>query len=202
MTNSETWRTFVAIPLSARTHQRLDGVERKLQRSCPDGVIKWVAPSKIHLTLFFLGDVTTVRLPAIREALAVVARNIAPFAAAVGGVGAFPSPRRPSVLWVGMQDQAGQLALLHRAVNEALSHVGFEPDRRPFTPHLTLGRVRRNTATRTKSQIGAVLQGLKIGQLATETITELVFFRSQLGYRGAVYTRLATFALTGEITSS
>ena len=197
MANSETLRTFVAIPLSALTHQRLAGVERKLQRACPDGVIKWVTPSKIHLTLFFLGDVMPARLIPIREALAVVARNIPPFTATVGGRGAFPDSRSPSVLWVGMRDSAGQLTLLHQAVNEALSHVGFEADRRPFTPHLTLGRVRRNTASQTKFQIGAVLQGLEIGQLATEEISELVLFRSELGHSGAVHTRLATFELVG-----
>jgi len=202
MANSETLRVFVALPLSALAHRRLEGVERKLQRLCPAGVIKWVAPSKIHLTLFFLGDVMPARLIPIREALAVVARNIPPFTVTVGGLGVFPNPRSPSVLWVGMRDSAGQLTLLHQVVNEALAHVGFEPERRPFTPHLTLGRVRRNTASQTKSQIGEVLRGLNIGQLTTEELTELVLFRSELRRSGAVYTRLATFELTGESTFS
>ena len=196
MPNLETMRTFVALPISDRAHQRLAGVQRKLKRTLPAGVIKWVKPAKIHLTLFFLGEVATTRLDPIQEALKVVARNSPPFTAEIGGLSAFPSPKRPSVLWVGMRDAAGQLALLHHAVNEALANVGFEPDHRSFTPHLTLGRVRRRTANRIRYQIGASLQELEVGILSQEKLSELVLFRSELRSSGAVYTRLATFELS------
>ncbi len=191
----EKLRTFVALPLSEAGHERLDAVQQKLIRALPDGAIRWVPPTNVHLTLFFLGDVAVGRLPVIREALAVVARNVAPFPFEVRGLGAFPHLRRPRVLWVGVAERAGRLALLHRAVNEVLAQVGFEPETRPFHPHLTLGRVRRGNSRAVEVQLAEELSAIEVGLLIEEQARELVLFRSVLGSAGAEYTALHRFPL-------
>jgi 2'-5' RNA ligase len=195
MSNVETLRTFVALPLSEEMHQQLRRVQRRLQHDIPHRAVKWVSPKKIHLTLFFLGEIFASRVDAIKEALAVVARNAPPIQVDIRELGVFPNPNRARVLWVGMDDPEEYLALLHLAVNEALEQLGYEPDRRPFKPHLTLGRVRRKTSRSEARRIGKLMTQTEIGSLGKETLDELVLFRSELKPTGAVYTRLGTFKL-------
>lgn len=195
MSNVETLRAFVALPLSEELHEQLGRVQRRLQQDMPTRAVKWVSPEKIHLTLFFLGDIFASRVELIKEALAVVARNAAPITVDIQELGVFPRPSRARVLWVGMHDPDEHLALLHLAVNEALEQLGYEPDRRPFKLHLTLGRVRRRTSRSDARYIGELMTRMEIGTLGRETFDELVFFRSELRPTGAVHTRLATFTL-------
>jgi 2'-5' RNA ligase len=195
MSNVETVRAFVALPLSDQTHRQLGRIQQTLQRDIPHRAVKWVSPEKIHLTLFFLGEIFASRVDAVKEALAVVARNAWPITVNVGGLGVFPRPSKARVLWVGMQDSAEHLALLHMAVNEALEQLGYEPDRRPFHPHLTLGRVRRKTPRSEARRIGELITQTEVALVSEETFDEIVLFRSDLKPTGAVYTRLATFEL-------
>ncbi len=197
MDTQETLRTFVALPLSESGHERLGALQQKLIRTLPDGHIRWVPPGNIHLTLFFLGDVRVDRIPAIQEALTVVARNVLPFTCEVAGLGAFPNTSRPRVIWVGLEESTGRLELLHTAVNEALTQLGFEPDRRPFHPHLTLGRVRRGRARSVVRRIGEGLAEMQVGAVTAEHVEQMLLFRSDLGPSGAVYTALHTFPLKG-----
>jgi 2'-5' RNA ligase len=99
------------------------------------------------------------------------------------------------VLWVGLHDPSEHLALLHLAVNEALAQLGYEPDHRPFHPHLTLGRVRRKASRAEARRIGEIMTRTPVETLGEETFSELVLFRSDLRPTGAVYTPLATFTL-------
>lgn len=195
MSSVKTVRAFVALPLSDPTHRQLSRIQHTLQRDIPQRAVKWVSPEKIHLTLFFLGEIFASRVDAIKEALAVVARNAWPITVQVGGLGVFPRPSKARVLWVGLRDSAEHLALLHMAVNEALEQLGYEPDRRPFHPHLTLGRVRRKTPRSEAQRIGELMTQTEVALLSEETFDELVLFRSDLKPTGAVYTRLATFKL-------
>jgi 2'-5' RNA ligase len=192
---SESIRSFVALPLSEEMHDHLWRVEQKLKREISGRAVRWVSPSKIHLTLFFLGDILPEQLPEIKEALAVVAHNVPPFTATVKGLGVFPHPGRPRVLWVGMEDPKDQLTLLHSAVNEALASVGFTPETRPFTPHLTVGRVRRRVSRADSRRIGEVMTSAQIGTLGKQPVEKLILFRSDLKPSGAEYTALAAFPL-------
>ncbi len=191
----EIMRTFVALPLSAALHAQLALVQRDLQRLCPAGAIRWVKAEGIHLTLFFLGDVLTSRLPEIGRVLSPVAREAPELRFTVGTAGAFPNLNRPNAIWVGVQDAFDRLAILHRAVNVALASLGFQPEERVFQPHLTLGRVNRNAGSDVARRVGEVVGRLSLGQLSQEMPRELVLFRSELKSTGAEYTRLQVFPL-------
>lgn len=190
----ETLRTFIAVPLSDDIIRELDKMQRHIRHSAPD-CVRWVTPPNIHLTLQFLGDVLLERLSLVREALTVVARNMQPFEIQVKGLGAFPNTRHPRVVWVGVEDTTSWLALLQTTVEEAMARLGFQPETRAFSPHLTLGRVNRGVATRTASELGAVLEATDVGLLGTMKIEEVILFQSTLKPHGAEYTPLARFHL-------
>ncbi len=195
MPTAETYRTFVALPLSPALHTRLTQLQQELIRSCPPQSVKWVKPAGIHLTLFFLGEIPRQQIDPIQAALEKVAGAAQPFSFAAKGTGTFPNLRRPRVIWAGLDEPTGRLRQLHAAVTAALAALGYQPEEREFSPHLTLGRVERDVAPQALERIGAAVQKVQTTDLGIEQAVELTFFRSQLKPTGAEYTPLATFRL-------
>jgi RNA 2',3'-cyclic 3'-phosphodiesterase len=194
MSSWETLRTFIAVPLPEEVTTQLSKVQQQLRRNAPD-CVRWVASANIHLTLHFLGDVLADRVDPIREALEVVARNVQPFDFQVGGLGAFPNPRRARVIWVGIKDTTSWLALLQDTVAEAMAHLGFQRESRKFSPHLTLGRVKRDAGAAELHQLGILIEATQVGHLGTVSVEELILFQSTLKPGGAEYAPLGRFKL-------
>jgi len=190
-----TLRTFIAIPLSSEQEENLAAIERHLQRKVPAGTVRWVKPANIHITLHFLGDVLQERIPSIEQALESVTRLMPAFTCQLAGMGAFPNMRRPRVIWVGIQDTESRLELLHTALGEALTTIGFRPERRPFSPHLTLGRVSRRATAAEIQDLSSVLRQTDIGDLGPLPIQEVILFRSDLTPSGPIYAPLARHTL-------
>ncbi len=190
----ETYRTFVALPLSTALKQELEGLQVRLQRTCPPQSVRWVQPEGMHVTLFFLGDVEVRRLPEIQAALTEAARSGRAITCRVGGLGAFPNLRRPRVVWVGLEEPEGRLVALAQAVSAALEALGFTPEEREFKPHLTLGRVTKQATPADLETLGKVLANTTLPTWR-EVMAEMVFYRSELKPTGAVYTPLAQWTL-------
>jgi len=190
-------RIFIAIPLPDSLLERLSALQRKLERQAPRRSVRWVRPEGIHLTLKFLGDTSTDRLPEIKRALAAVARNAPACTFTVEELGCFPNPRRARVLWVGVQEPTGRLAALQEAIEEAMAHLDFEAERRKFHPHLTLGRVRRKTSRGDAAQVGETITGTTVERLAEVSTDRFALIRSVLKPTGAEYTTLEEFPLRG-----
>jgi 2'-5' RNA ligase len=148
--------------------------------------VAWVARDNVHLTLKFLGAVELERVDAIAGALAGAAAGCHGFDLTVRGLGAFPTPRRPRVLWAGVDQGAAQVAALARRVDEALVALGFAPEPRAFTAHATLGRLRVPQAE--ARLIEALARG---GTFGRQRVDRLVLMRSRLSPHGARYTELA-----------
>jgi len=191
----QTLRTFVAIPLSESVSQALGRLQRTLRTTCPARAVRWVTIENIHLTTHFLGDTLPDRVEPITEALSVVARNVPPFEFSAGKLGAFPNLRRPRVIWVGVADTTSWLALLHEVVSESLERLGIPRDRRPFSPHLTLGRIRRQASPEDARDVGKALTVTEAGTLGTVPVETIILFKSVLRPSGAEYSRLATLPL-------
>ena len=197
MATPKTLRTFIAFPLNERLISELDRIQRELKRRLPERAVRWVRPSSVHLTLFFIGDVLPDRIDPIKNALSVIAKHAAPFSFFAEEVGVFPNPRRPRILWVGVEQPADKpLTVLHGAVNEAMEHLGFKPETRPYHPHLTIGRVHRRASGRDVRAIGEVMTRVRIGRLAEVSVEEIILFQSVLKPTGAEYHRLATLSLS------
>lgn len=134
-------RVFVAINLSPQEKARLETAARPLVES--RFPVRWVDPQSVHLTLKFLGEVDEDRLPELCAAVDSAAAGCKGLDMVVNGFGAFPSLRRPRVVWAGVDDDP-LLSGLQERVESALGALGFEPEPRRFHPHLTLGRARKH----------------------------------------------------------
>lgn len=188
-------RTFIAIKLDERIHRKLELVQGELRGAVPARTVRWVEPNHIHLTLKFLGDVPEERIDEIRRALEPVAAAAAPFAFDVAGLGCFPNTRRPNVVWVGVEEPGGRLAALQEAVETALGRLGFGREERAFSPHLTLGRVRRDGRPADIAAVGEAVEKKKAGRIGRQDVSAIAIFKSDLTPDGSVYTELAEIAL-------
>jgi 2'-5' RNA ligase len=193
----ETIRAFVAVPLPDSLLRQLANLQRRLGDQVPHRSVRWVRPAGIHLTLKFLGDTPTDKLPEIERALAAVARNAPVCTFTVGELGCFPNPRRPRVVWVGVQEPTGRLAAVQDAIEEVMAPFGYKPEGRGFTPHLTLGRVGRKARRDDVARVGEVVAATEVGQLAEVTADRFALIRSVLKPTGAEYSTLETFVLGG-----
>lgn len=180
----------MAILLDDRLREGLDAEIARLRTVAEH--VAWVAAPNLHLTLSFLGGVDEARIPAVGEALVRAATAQPPFDLAVHGLGAFPTLARIRVVWAGVIEGASAVSGLAAAVERELSPLGFAPEARAFTPHVTLGRVRmprRDPALEQAVRAGAERE---FGRLR---VTRLSLMRSDLSPRGARYTELAAVPL-------
>jgi 2'-5' RNA ligase len=193
----ETIRAFIAIPLPHPLLDRLSALQRQLESQIPSRSVRWVRAEGIHLTLKFLGDTPTEKLPDIKRALTAVARHAPACTFTVGELGCFPNPRRPRVVWVGVQEPTGRLAALQDAIEEVMAPLGYPPEGRGFTPHLTLGRVRPGARRSDVARVGEVVTGTTVESLAEISGDHFALIRSVLKPTGAEYTTLEEFPLHG-----
>lgn len=187
---TETWRLFIALHLPATVTAALDIAQRSLRSSVPRSLVSWVAPGSIHLTLKFLGDVPLDARAAIADALTNLALAHAPFELSTAGLGCFPHERNPRVVWIGVQGQMDALNRLRDSVESAIAPLGYPTEDRPFSPHLTLGRVRRETSRSAVQSLVAAIRATPPPAAVTWRVTEIALFRSELKPDGAVYTLL------------
>ncbi len=189
-------RAFIAVDLPVEIQECLDHIVNSLKQGMGNVPVRWVASQNIHLTLKFLGDVSLNNLEVLQEALHQEAANHKSMVISIGGVGAFPKIRSPRVIWVGVEAPP-ELEILQRGIDSQTTRIGYAPDRRPFSPHLTLGRVSRNASPQEVRKIGDVLTNQKVGFLGVARIRSVHLYRSDLRPDGAVYTRLFTASFNG-----
>ncbi len=155
------------------------------------GAVRWVDPGGIHLTLKFLGAVPAAQLPELTARLTAELAGQASFRLAIGGLGVFPNQRRPRVVWLAL---AGNLSVLQQAqerVEVATEPLGYPREKRPFSPHLTLGRVRETAPPDQLAAIGSLAAQWPVDQSAPFAVTTASLMESHLSPSGARYTPLA-----------
>lgn len=186
-------RAFVALPcppgLEAALGRALGGWRRT------GAAVRWSDPGKVHLTLRFLGDdADPARLERLASGLARAAAAVRPLVVRPGATGAFPGWSRPRVLWLGLEDDGGGLAGLAEEVGQAAREAGFPAEARPWTPHLTLGRVKA------REGLDEVLGELRAWRPGTgaETLDELIVYRSELSPEGARHEAIGRHRLGGD----
>ena len=181
-------RSFIAIELPISIQKQLGEIIAQLKESIP-GAVRWVPAQNIHLTLKFLGDVSPANMEILMNMLRAEASRQASFSITIGELSAFPSPRRPRVLWIG-GSAPPQLIALARLVEAETRKLGYTPESRPFSPHLTLGRVSQNASPLQVRQIADTLAGMKVGFLGNADVNAVVLFKSVLTPQGAEYSAL------------
>lgn len=182
-------RAFIAVEITPATIDKISTALEPL-KSRLNG-LRWVAPSNIHLTLKFLGNIDEKKIDAIGEALADTLHPFRRFTINAKGVGVFPSIKKPRVLWVGLD--GNELTALAAAVDSALAPFGFPREEKHFTPHLTVGRWRQTE--RTDAEIEPELRNWRHYEFGATLVNEVILFGSVLKPGGAVYNRLNVVTL-------
>jgi 2'-5' RNA ligase len=157
--------------------------------------MRFVPVSGIHLTLKFLGEILPGLADSLHPALDRVAGARLPFTVRVRGAGCFPDHGRPRVLWVGLEESQGALASVQRAIELECAGLGLPAEDRPFSPHLTLGRVRHEAGAEAASFVRAVLDREQAVELGVLTVDSVHLFRSDLRPTGAEHHRLHSSVL-------
>jgi 2'-5' RNA ligase len=142
------------------------------------------------LTLKFLGETLPDQVEAVKVALDQAVSGLLPFTFTVGGLGCFPNTRRPRVIWVGLYEPSGTLSRLRDAIESNVAPLGFPTEKRPFRPHLTLGRVQRYASKSEVREVGEVIAASAIGTIDEMQVRQVSYIRSDLRPDGAVYTTL------------
>ncbi|MFH1868524.1 MAG: RNA 2',3'-cyclic phosphodiesterase [Candidatus Omnitrophota bacterium] len=184
-------RTFIAIALTEEAHEELSSLQDSLRKSGAD--IKWVKPDHIHLTLKFLGEIDEEQAAEIKASIDETVKNQKPFDIHLAKIGAFPRIAFPKIVWVGIDEGSQGCMALAKSVEEAMQRLGFEKEKRPFSPHLTLGRVR---SLKNNSQLTSAVEKEKDFSSQTKvSINKITLFQSTLTPKGPIYTPLKEFSL-------
>lgn len=189
-------RAFVAIAIDEAVRQALGALIAEWRARHAE--VKWVEPGNIHLTLKFLGAVPDERVPQVVETLRACVRGVKPFELRVQGAGAFPSPRRPRVLFVAAEAVPPLAVEVANRLNEQMAALGVEREDRPFQSHLTLGRLREPRPLPGVAEKIEALQGHRFGVM---TVREITLFKSDLHPRGPKYTPVEVAALEGDTST-
>lgn len=179
-------RLFIAIAIPPPAQAAIAGATAGL-RATAGSAVRWTDPASVHLTLRFLGVTPGDAIPRLHEALGTAAACAAPFTLHIAGAGAFPSPARARVLWLGTEPNTA-LAALYHAVDDACATAALGRELRPFRAHLTVGRPRPG-APRLDDNLA------RVGFVAALRVDSFHLMASDLTRAGARHTRLASFPL-------
>ena len=182
-------RAFIAVEIPSGIHQAIENKTASIQAALNPSLVRWVPSSNVHLTLKFLGDVSPTNVELLSQMLSVEVSQHQTFEMTFEGLGAFPNPKRPRVIWIGIQAPAGLEALQH-GIEAATATLGYPVEKRPFSPHLTIGRIKQKVSSTGMQKIRAALEETQVGSLGSTRVSAIHLFKSDLKPSGAVYTRL------------
>ncbi|MFH1665241.1 MAG: RNA 2',3'-cyclic phosphodiesterase [Candidatus Omnitrophota bacterium] len=183
-------RCFIALEFSDEAMKEFLRTTDILRKA--DAEIKWLSADTVHLTLKFLGDIPEEKAPVITARLRETVRGCRPFTIEFSGIGVFPGWDRPKVLWIGVGKGAREVVDLASRVDGAMALEGFEQDERPFSPHITMGRIK---GPKNKKKLEGLLKSIHV-EPASSFISRIIVFKSVLTEKGAIHTPLDTVDLS------
>ncbi|UCH00793.1 MAG: RNA 2',3'-cyclic phosphodiesterase [Deltaproteobacteria bacterium] len=187
-------RLFLAFELPPEIRQQIGEVSTELQKlTLP---VRWVKVTNIHLTIIFLGYVNEDTIDDIKERVNPVVKRFSEFKTRLNGIGVFPNWRRPRVIWIGLNGEIERLSNLREELQTELKVFGFKPEKRPFTPHLTIGRFKGPVDR--DEELKLILDRYHDLTGDLQYLRELVLFKSDLRPDGPVYTKMASWPLRTE----
>jgi 2'-5' RNA ligase len=181
-------RAFIAIEIPLAVRKNLCEAIAPIKKDIGD-TVRWVPTDNMHMTLKFLGDVSASNVEMLSELLRAEADLFPCFDIRLEGLGAFPTPKRPRVLYIGIQAPA-TLEALQRGIDAAAHKLGYESEERGFSPHLTIGRVKQNSTSADQQTIRRALEQTRIDSPGTARVDSVHLYKSDLQPTGSVYTRL------------
>jgi RNA 2',3'-cyclic 3'-phosphodiesterase len=191
-------RLFVAVELSDEMRKAAARAAETIRRTIGRSIdARWVEPEKMHLTVRFIGHVHDDRVPDLLKVLAAPL-SIAPFEIALGGCGAFPPRGGIRVIWIGLETGLQSLTAMHDEYNRRLAPVGFEPEDRPYSAHLTLARV-KGVRKGPPAALRETIRRVAV-QPSHCRVDRVTIFRSNMSSKGSSYEPLAQAIFATERT--
>ena len=194
-------RTFIVLDLNKELQRFLGVIISQASQELPD--LRWVEPAGIHLTLAFLGELSDDQLAEAVDATEEAAQKAIPFEYRLKGLGIFGSTHQPRVIWMGVEDlpsgkiQGSPLQQLHRVLTKELELRGFETEKRSFSPHLTLARIKQPLSPDEQQRLQRVLHSKLAGASSSiYAVKHLCVMKSELYRTGAKYTCLRACSLS------
>ena len=183
-------RAFIALDIPPKVQDDVYRAMSNLRRGT-GSLIRWVPAENMHLTLKFLGDISPANVEFLAQMIRIEADNYHCFEIQLAGLGSFPNPKRPRVIYIGLQAPA-ELEALQHAVESAARRLGYQSEDRSFSPHLTIGRVKNalHISTADQQKICHSLEETKIDSLGTARVDSVHLYKSDLKPGGSVYTKL------------
>ena len=194
-------RSFIAIELPDELKTGLFQLQAQL-KTVNMPWVKWVNPDSIHLTLKFLGNVAIDRTDEITGAIEAATRGISPFVLQVKAPGVFPNLRRIQVVWVGIGGEVDKLNRLQQQIESNLAQLGFAPESRSFTPHLTLARLRDWASPDERQRFGQLIADTRFEEAYTIKVGAINLMKSQLTREGAIYSRISSVELKKPLSTT
>jgi len=182
-------RAFIAVEIDPNTMQNIGDAIGRLQSRLPE--VRWTSIGNLHVTLKFLGDIDEAKVEPVAQALRRHLQPFSRFVISAKGLGVFPDLKRPRVLWVGLESK--RLVPLASSIEQSLEPLGLLPEKRPFQPHLTIGRWREREKPAIK--IGEVLDSWKNHDFGQSEVKVVTLFQSTLHPKGAIHRVLEEVAL-------
>jgi 2'-5' RNA ligase len=187
-------RSFLAFELPPEIREKIGEVSIELQKlTLP---VRWVKVTNIHLTIIFLGYVDEDKIDDIKEKVNLVVQRFSIFKTRLNGIGVFPNWRKPRVIWIGLGGEIERLSTLREELQTGLKVLGFKPEKRPFAPHLTIGRFKG--LVERDEELKSILDRYHDLSGDLQYLNELVLFKSDLKPDGPVYTKMASWQLRVE----
>ena len=179
-------RSFVAIEVPTTIQDEIFRQTTQFRKLYPSPIIRWVKPDNIHLTLKFLGDISLSDLESINFELVKETSIIKPFFISFTHLGVFPNPLNPRILWIGVKSPE-ILGELHRSIERIVSRFGIESEKRPFSPHLTLGRIATKNSFHNLENFFYEMEMINVSNIEKVIISSMKIFKSDLKPGGPFY---------------
>lgn len=187
-------RTFIAVDFPKETLNKIHEIINYFKSQTPNKALKWVSTDNLHLTLKFLGEISPDNLSQVKNIITTSLCNQTAFDIGIEGLGMYPNACKPRVIWLGITN-SGPLVAIHNKLDTALKAVDIQPERRDYSPHLTIARVRRKADSDIVRAIGETMSQFKVDSLGTIRIDKVCLYQSKLTPEGPIYTPLLSVPL-------
>ena len=191
-------RVFVAVPVGNALLQGILALQHRIATSLGGTNVRWTKPEQLHLTLRFLGNVTEHQVGDLSAALGRACSGQVAFDIVVEGLGCFPSPQQPRIVWVGITEGAVALSQLAERVRTETATFGDSTETKPLVPHLTIGRSKAVGAP--SRRLGELIEKASPGRIGTVKVSEVLLMRSELAHEGSCYTIIGREVLADRAT--
>ena len=194
----DTTRSFFAIDFSQEIINKLSAVKQNISKNTLQ-IIRWVNKKNQHLTLKFLGNLKYTDIPTLQDNLKKEIKNLRRFSISITNLGAFPNLTHPRVVWIGIE-KSQNLLKLFQVIESATTALGYPKDSHPFSPHITLGRIKKYSRQCEIKDLISYLKGFDARKIGGQEIKEIILYKSDLKPTGPTYTRIFSLELEQEST--